>query len=29
MRKLVSDFFYYLKRGYSIRNAWHLARLTL
>ena len=29
MRKGLSDFLYYLKRGYSIRNAWHLARLTL
>ncbi len=29
MKKLLSDFLYYLKRGHSIRNAWHLARLTL
>lgn len=29
MKKRLSDFLYYLKRGYSIRNAWNLARLTL
>lgn len=29
MRKLLSDFLYYLKRGHGVRKAWHLARLTL
>ncbi len=29
MKKLLSDFLYYLKRGHSIQNAWRLARLTL
>lgn len=29
MRKLIADFLYYLKRGHTVRNAWHLARLTL
>ena len=29
MKKRLFDFLYYLKRGYSIRNAWRLARLTL
>ena len=29
MRKLVGDFLYYLRRGYGIRTAWRLARVTL
>ena len=29
MRKLLSDFYYYLKRGHGVRKAWQLARLTL
>lgn len=29
MRKFLGDFLYYLRRGYSIRNAWRLAQLTL
>lgn len=29
MRKLLSDFLYYLRRGHSIRNAWRLATITL
>jgi hypothetical protein len=28
-RKFTADFFYYLRRGYGIRKAWHLARVTL
>ena len=28
-RKLVSDFFYCLKRGHTIRKAWQLAKVTL
>jgi hypothetical protein len=29
MRKFLGDFIYYLRRGYGIRNAWRLARITL
>jgi hypothetical protein len=29
MKKLVGDFLYYLRRGYGVRNAWRLARITL
>lgn len=29
MRKLLADFFYYLRRGYGVRNSWRLARITL
>lgn len=29
MRKFASDFLYYLRRGYGVRNAWRLARITL
>lgn len=29
MRKLLADFLYYLRRGYGIRKAWNLARVTL
>lgn len=29
MRKLLSDFFYYLKRGHGVRKAWQLAKVTL
>lgn len=29
MRKLLADFFYYLRRGHSIKTAWRLARVTL
>lgn len=27
--RLLSHFRYYLRRGYGIRAAWHLARITL
>ncbi|TCS98791.1 hypothetical protein EDC36_104215 [Tepidimonas ignava] len=29
MRKFLRDFLWYLRHGYSIRRAWHLARITL
>jgi len=29
MRKFLGDFLYYLRRGASLREAWHLAQLTL
>ncbi len=29
MRKLVCDFFYYLRRGHGIRAAWRKALVTL
>lgn len=29
MRKFVGDFFYYLRRGHSIRVAWRKALVTL
>lgn len=29
MKKFISDFIYYLRRGHGIRNAWRLAQLTL
>jgi hypothetical protein len=29
MRKLICDFFYYLRRGHSIRSAWRKALVTL
>lgn len=32
MRRLIqflADFAYYLRRGYSIRRAWQLAKVTL
>lgn len=29
MKKFIGDFLYYLRRGYSVRNAWRLARITL
>lgn len=29
MRKFLGDFLYYLRRGYGVRNAWRLARITL
>ncbi len=29
MRKLIADFVYYLRRGYGLRQAWHLAKVTL
>lgn len=29
MRKFIGDFLYYLRRGHSVRNAWHLAGKTL
>jgi hypothetical protein len=29
MRKFLGDFIYYLRRGYSVRNAWRLAQLTI
>lgn len=27
--KFLRDFLWYLRHGYSIRRAWHLARITL
>ena len=29
MRKLLGDFLYYMRRGYGIRKAWRMARVTL
>lgn len=29
MKKLIFDFIYYLRRGYGVRKAWNLARVTL
>jgi hypothetical protein len=29
MRKLITDFLFYLRRGYGVRKAWNLARVTL
>ena len=29
MKKFIGDFLYYLRRGYGVRNAWRLARITL
>jgi hypothetical protein len=29
MKKLAADFLYYLRRGYGVRAAWRLARVTL
>jgi hypothetical protein len=29
MRKTLADFLYYLRRGYGIRKAWNLAKVTL
>lgn len=29
MKKFIGDFFYYLRRGYGIRESWRLAQLTL
>lgn len=29
MKKRIGDFLYYVRRGYGMRNAWRLARLTL
>ena len=29
MRRLIGNFIYYLRRGYGIRMAWHLATVTL
>lgn len=29
MKKLIGDFFYYLRQGYGVRKAWNLARVTL
>lgn len=29
MKKFLSDFLYYLRRGYSLRTAWRMARVTL
>jgi hypothetical protein len=29
MRKFLSDFFYYLRRGYGVRQSLRLARVTL
>lgn len=29
MKKLISDFVYYLRQGYGFRQAWRLATMTL
>lgn len=29
MKKLIADFFYYLRQGYRLKTAWHLAKNTL
>lgn len=29
MKKFAADFLYYLRRGYGVRKAWSLARVTL
>lgn len=29
MKKLISDFLYYRRRGYGVRMAWRLAKVTL
>jgi len=29
MKKRIGDFLYYVRRGYGVRMAWRLARLTL
>lgn len=29
MSKFIADYIYYLRRGYGIRGAWKLARVTL
>lgn len=29
MPKLIRDFIYFLRRGYGIRQSWHLAKVTL
>jgi|APFre7841882630_1041343.scaffolds.fasta_scaffold08588_5 hypothetical protein len=29
MKKFVADFLYYLRRGYGLRRAWLLAKVTL
>ena len=29
MKKLLSDFIYYLRQGFSIRTRWRLANVTL
>lgn len=29
MRKLLTDFLYYLRQGYRLKTAWHLAKNTL
>jgi len=29
MKKIISDFLYYLKRGHGIRKSWQLAKVTL
>lgn len=29
MRKLIADYFYYLRRGYGLRQSWRLAKVTL
>jgi hypothetical protein len=29
MKKFIGDFLYYLRRGYGVREAWNLARVTL
>jgi hypothetical protein len=28
-RKLIADFWYYLRRGYGFRKSWRMARVTL
>lgn len=29
MKKTIGDFLYYLRRGYGVRQAWRMARITL
>jgi hypothetical protein len=29
MKKFIRDFMFYLRRGYSLRRAWQLAKKTL
>ncbi len=29
MKKFLTDFIYYVRRGYGIRRAWELAKVTL
>lgn len=29
MKKVVANFIYYIRRGYGLRAAWQMARVTL